>query len=104
LQCYLHAEALTEPGDALLQFAERQVILVDGDEHGHGEDMTQDGLTDVLDIRARLRQDTRDCGDDTHPVLSQDRQHSRGSHTPPPGSSIQLIRYQRRAVLWDVRQ
>lgn len=59
-------------GQGLLQLSEVELGLGGIGQHGHGEDVLDNGLRDVADVDVGLAQDAGDAGDDAGAVLAKD--------------------------------
>ena len=91
LDGHVDARKLAGLGQGLLQLSEVELGLGGIGQHGHGEDVLDNGLRDVADVDVGLAQDTGDAGDDAGAVLAKDGDDDTGGRDLGHGKPFRVI-------------
>ena len=91
LDGHVDARKLAGLGQGLLQLGEVELGLGGVGQHGHGEDVLDNGLRDVADVDVGLAQDTGDAGDDAGAVLAKDGDDDTGGRDLGHGKPFRVV-------------
>lgn len=91
LDGHVDARKLAGLGQRLLQLGEVELGLGGVGQHGHGEDVLDNGLRNVADVDIGLAQDTGDTGDDAGAVLAKDGDDDAGGRDLGHGKPFRVL-------------
>ena len=91
LDGHVDARKLAGLGQRLLQLGEVELGLGGVGQHGHGEDVLDNGLRNVADVDVGLAQNTGDAGDDAGAVLAKDGDDDTGGRDLGHGKPFRVV-------------
>ena len=91
LDGHVDARKLAGLGQGLLQLSEVELGLGGIGQHGHGEDVLDNGLRNVADVDVGLAQNTGDAGDDAGAVLAKDGDDDTGGRDLGHGKPFRVV-------------